>query len=417
MRIVHTADWHLGHVLYERDRVAEHRAFLTWLLELLERERADALLVCGDVFEGSNPPASAQALWYEFLAQASRRCPGLQIVVVAGNHDSPGRLEAPAPILEALRIHVVGILPRHKEGLELERLVVPLRERGKVDGNAAAWVAAVPFLRLSDLPSGDGAPGGIVAGVRDLYSRAIDCVRTRRAGEEPIVVTGHCYVEGVAASEASERKILGGNQHPLPVDIFPDDIAYVALGHLHLAQEVGGRNAVRYSGSPLPLSLDEDHYPHQVCVVDLKAGRPSRVRVVPVPRVVGIIRIPEEPQSLGSVLDLLKALPSARPLAPGADDFRPFLEVRLLRDGTEAGYRTAITDAVEGKDACLVKITISAVGTDRPSTERNEASLADLQPESVFLSLWERKFADPPPPTLLAAFHELVDLAGQEEEL
>ena len=416
MRIVHTADWHLGHVLHDRDREAEHRAFLDWLLVLLEEREVDALLVCGDVFDGANPPASAQALWYQFLAGTSRRCPGLQVVVVAGNHDSPARLEAPAPVLEALSVRVVGLLPRASEGLDLERLVVPLRKRTAKgeEGEVGAWVAAVPFLRLGDVPGGETEPGSVVEGVRAVYAKAIGAARARRKEGQALVATGHCYVEGMRVSEESERRILGGNQNPLPADLFPTDVDYVALGHLHYAQFVGGRQHVRYSGSPLPLSLDEDVYPHQVCVVDLEGGRPARIEKVPVPRSVGILRLPGKPEPLAEVLEILRQLPPERLLAPGAPDLRPYLEVRVRLETAELGYRAEIADALEGRDARLVKITAVKTGTGGAMADEEGASLATLTPDRVFRRLWERDYQDPLPPDLEAAFHELVQAAEQE---
>lgn len=416
MRIVHTADWHLGHVLYDRDREAEHRAFLGWLLALLEEQRVDALLVCGDVFESANPPASALALWYSFLADASRRCGGLQIVVVAGNHDSPARLEAPAPVLAALSVHVVGFLPRAEGEFDVERLVVPLRERTSgPGGEIAAWVAAVPFIRLGDLPAGEATPAGIVDGVRRIYEIALDAARAKRTAGQALLATGHCYVEGMRVSDESERKILGGNQHPLPVDVFPIDVDYVALGHLHFAQQVGGRSNVRYSGSPLPLSLDEDVYPHQVCLVELDSGRCKGVQTVRIPRSVPILRLPAEPAPLPEVLSLLAKLPAAPAREAGQPDLRPWLEVRVRIEGSEYGYQGEIAEAVEGRNARLVKITPHRTGSGETLAGGPGKSLSDLTPEKVFRKLWERGSSDPVPAELEAAFHELVDLASQEE--
>src|SRR5690606_35223811 len=147
------SDWHLGHSLHEHDRGPEHDAFLAWLLGALDDLDVDALIVAGDVFETANPPAAAQRRWYAFLAEARRRLPALDVVVVGGNHDSAARLDAPRDLLDSLGVHVVGGLPRRGDGaIDVDRLIVPLRDR---DGAIAAWVAAVPYLRASDLPRVD----------------------------------------------------------------------------------------------------------------------------------------------------------------------------------------------------------------------------------------------------------------------
>ncbi|EFK95742.1 exonuclease subunit SbcD [sediment metagenome] len=150
MCILHTSDWHLGQTLYDFDRTFEHQRFLDWLLATLKAEQPDALLIAGDVFDNSNPSASAQHQLYRFLTAARVQVPHLSIVVVAGNHDSPGRLEATAPFLKLFDAAVVGHVQRHADqSIDLERLVVPLRN---ARGDVAAWCLAIPFLRPSDVP-------------------------------------------------------------------------------------------------------------------------------------------------------------------------------------------------------------------------------------------------------------------------
>ena len=168
LRVFHTSDWHLGHSLHGLPRDYEHNSFLDWLLDTLENRQADALLIAGDLFDSANPSAAAQAMLYRFLVAAGQRLPGLQIVAIGGNHDSAARLEAPSPILDALNVHVVGSLRRCSDGsLDPQRLLVPLESK---DGSTAAWCAAVPFLRPSDLrgdPQEDEDP--LIAGVQNLY--------------------------------------------------------------------------------------------------------------------------------------------------------------------------------------------------------------------------------------------------------
>jgi exonuclease SbcD len=415
MRILHTSDWHLGHVLKDQDRDEEHRAFLAWLLGVLDSERIDVLLVTGDVFEGANPPATAQALWYGFLGDAARRCPGIQVVAIGGNHDSAGRLEAPAPILSAIRATVVGVLPRAGDRIDTSRLLVQVRERGSeaVEG----WVAAVPYLRLADVPGGDPAsPTAVVDGVRRVYDEALTAARALRKKEQALIVTGHCLVEGMKLSAESERAVLGGNTHPLPVDLFPEDVTYAALGHLHYPQAVGSRKNVRYAGSPIPLALDEDVYPHQVVVVEIEKGRLVDVRTILVPRSVDILRLPETgPRALEEVLELLRQLPAAPPRLDGEPDRRPYLEVRVRVERANALLNDEIREALEGRDARLLKITTEHAGTGQALADSDPVSLTDLDPEKVFRKLWERTYEAPLPPDLLAAFHELVERAHGEE--
>ncbi len=416
MRLLHTSDWHLGHTLHAVSRDEEHARFLGWLLDTLAREAVDALVVAGDVFETANPPASAQGAWYGFLAEVRARLPNLDVVVVGGNHDSAARLDAPQPLLDAFRVHVVGGLPR-SDGLkvDLQRLVVPLRD---ARGDVAAWCVAMPYLRVADLPSGGGEGGEdpLIAGVRQVYTLALEAARALRQPGQALVATGHCYMVGGAVSELSERKVLGGNQHALPVDVFPDDVAYVALGHLHLAQRVGGREHVRYSGSPLPLSLDEAAYPHQVLLVELEGERLREVRPLRVPRTVEVLRVPQDgPAPLEAVIAALGALPAAGEVEPGRE---PFLEVRVALDGPMPGLRRAIEEALVGRAARLVKLSVSYGGDGRTLAEARPAvELGDLAPEDVFRRRYAHLHGEAPPaPELLAAFHELIERVATQGE-
>ena len=130
LKLIHTADWHLGQTFFGYDREAEHEAFLGFLTNLLVERETDVLLIAGDVFDVTNPSAGAQRRFYRFLREANRLNPGLQIVIIAGNHDSAIRLEAPNPLLEELNTSIVGIVGRTDSGeIDLASLVVPLRNR------------------------------------------------------------------------------------------------------------------------------------------------------------------------------------------------------------------------------------------------------------------------------------------------
>ena len=417
MRILHTSDWHLGHVLRGQSREREHALFLDWLLETMGCEGIDALIVAGDVFETANPPATAWKAWFSFLAELRRRYRNLDVVVIAGNHDSAARLEAPGQILRDLGVHLVGTIPRKGDGeLDADRLVIPLRDAA---GHEAALCMAIPFLRQADLPGVAVTAGEdvdpLIEGMRILHAEIHSAARRRAAPGQALVATGHCYMVGTQISELSERKILGGNQHALPADLFPADIAYVALGHLHLAQTVGGREGVRYSGSPLPLSMSERDYAHQVCLVDLEEGQLARMRSLPVPRTVDMLRIPDRGSAAPE--ELLAALADLPDLSPETQGWeRSYLEVAAAIDRPQPDLPRRIEEALEGKEPRLVRLTLQSTGHHRSLAETAVAvELSDLQPEQVFLERYQRDHRGAPPGKLLQAFHQLVDEVAQEE--
>jgi len=424
MRLLHTSDWHLGQTLHNFDRTYEHQRFLDWLLDTIVAEQVDALLIAGDVFDNSNPSAASQRQLYRFLQQARGRMPQLDIVIIAGNHDSPGRLEAPGPLLEAHGTKVVGHVVRDADGsIDVGRMVVPLTGR---DGTVKAWCVAIPFLRPGDVPrieaaarEGDGDGDGdnpavdaYLSGIALLYQQAHELARSRCANGEAILAMGHCHMTGGDSSPDSERRILIGGTEALPASMFDPGIAYAALGHLHLAQKVGKQEHLRYCGSPLPLSFAEIGYQHQVLRIDLDGGKASDIVPLPVPRAVELLRVPAQPAPLTQVIAELVGLDlPALPLHE-----RPYLEVRVLLDGPEPSLRAQVEAALEGKPVRLAKIeptrkVVTAAGID---AALSLDQLARLQPDDIFRRLWQQRFGDDAPADQLAAFAELLGADGLE---
>ena len=414
MRLLHTSDWHLGQTLHNYDRLYEHQCFLDWLVDTLDEERIDVLLIAGDIFDNTNPSSAAQRQLYRFLQQARSRVPHLQVVVIAGNHDSPGRLEAPTPLLEAHGTIVVGNVLRGTDGeIDLERLLVPLHDR---DGQVAAWCLAVPFLRPGDVPRLRAAEGDEVTeaaaldpylqGTTLLYRQAYALARERAAEGQAIIAMGHCHMVDGKSSSDSERRIVIGGTEALPMTMFDPSIAYAALGHLHLAQKVGGREHVRYCGSPLPLSFSEVGYQHQVLRIDLDGGKVTAITPLFVPRAVALLRVPATPAPLEDALAALAALEFEPDLPPQA---WPYLEVRVLLDGPEPGLRVQIEAALAGKPVRLAKIepTRKQVAVDETALALSLDQLAQLQPDDVFRRLWLQKYGAEAPPEQLASFAEL----------
>jgi len=381
---------------------------MEWLHATIDERSVDALLVSGDIFDSANPSAEAQNMWYRFLAESRIRFPELNIVVIGGNHDSAARLNAPNPVLDALKIRVVGGLPRQGRQVDCRAACVPLTKGGRV----VAWVAAVPYLRPADLPLVSGGDP-LVEGVRGLYEDVFRALDELLEEGQALLAMGHCYMTGARLSELSERKVLGGNQHALPADIFPERVAYAALGHLHLAQEVT-RSSIRYSGSPIPLSLSERTYEHQVVQVDLDGDSVAGMESVPVPRTVQMCRVPRHgSKPLREVLDQLEALEVEE--NPDQDAPRPFLEVAVTLDKPEPSLRSDIESAIEGKGVYLAKISTEYTGHGMALGESaNLTGLREMKAEEVFRHCWSRSHDGEIPPYLMEAFHELLEEIHQE---
>jgi exonuclease SbcD len=399
VRLLHTSDWHLGHALRDFSREHEHAAFLDWLLRTCVREQPDVMVITGDVFDSATPPASAERMWFEFLAAARRARPGMDIVAIAGNHDSPARLGAASAVLRELGVHVVGGLPRNGDGaLDLDRILVPV-------AGGRGLVAAVPFLRPIDVSIEERDP------LAAVYGEVIAAARARRGPGQALIVTGHLYVAGAEPSASERRVSIGGQEAASARHLFlsgPEDIDYVALGHLHRAQRIW-RDTIRYAGAPLPLALDEARYRHQIAIVDF--GDRVDVRTLDVPRAVEIVKIAG---SLEEVLAEVAALP-ARAESPA-----PYLEVVVALGRPEPRLRSVIEAGLDGKHARLVQLRVELSGDGAALGDRVSARrLAELDPREVFAQLWARSHADAPSAAVIGAFERLLaevrgDLADPE---
>ncbi|KQQ40016.1 exonuclease SbcD [Duganella sp. Leaf126] len=414
MRLLHTSDWHLGQALHTIERHYEHQRFLDWLLDTIEAEQADALLVAGDIFDNANPSSASQKQLYRFLQRASERVPHLNLVVVGGNHDSPGRLEAPGPLLAAHGTRVIGAVQRNADGApDIESLVLPLTG---ADGAVHAWCLAVPFLRPGDVPrqpaasgagaDADAAADPYLAGIALLYRQALALALARRQPGQAIVAMGHCHMIDGQMSADSERRIVIGGTEMLPAGIFDPAIAYAALGHLHLAQAVGKQHHIRYSGSPIPLSFAEVGYRHQILRIDLDGEAVREIAPILVPRAVPLLRVPARPAPIAQVLDELAALD----LPPVPAEEQPLLEVRVRLDAPEPGLRARIEAALDGKPVRLAKIETSSAarGTAPDAEVMTLDRLEQLKPDDIFRQLYRQRFGNEAPSEQLSAFAELM---------
>ncbi|WP_413501094.1 exonuclease SbcCD subunit D C-terminal domain-containing protein [Psychrobacter maritimus] len=272
LTILHTSDWHLGRRLYGRMRYDEFEAFLSWLQDAISTQKVDVLIVAGDIFDTMTPSNRAQALYYEFLGKVSKSC-CQHIVIVAGNHDSPTFLDAPSNVLKFLNVHVIGTAC---EDLNDEVLVLD-----SADGTPHCIIAAVPYLRDRDVrssaagESADSKDANVIKGIRAHYDKVASIAKTKQAKlvevhqrHIPIIATGHLFAAGGTTTEDDGvRELYVGSLGKISADMFDEGFDYVALGHLHVPQRVGGRESIRYSGSPIAMGFGEAKQQKQVLLV------------------------------------------------------------------------------------------------------------------------------------------------------
>ncbi len=269
MKILHTSDWHIGQRLHNNDREDEHRHFFDWLKQTIISQNIDALLVCGDIFDIGFPANGVLKIYYSFLTSLIvTNC--RQVIITGGNHDSVSTLEAPKDILGFINVTVIG---GATEAPADE--IIEIHDAG---GKTQAVVCAVPFLREKNLrksiagESFADRENSIREGILSHYLQLSKLTETYQKENIPVIATGHLFVQGAVISE-SERGIYVGNQAGVSVSAFPQGFGYLALGHLHRAQQVGSKPPAFYSGSPLMLSFSEQFDKKQVNILEISDGK------------------------------------------------------------------------------------------------------------------------------------------------
>ena len=298
-----------------QDRKNEHEKFISWLLGIMTEKKIDALIIAGDIFDTGTPPNYAQAMYYKFLSQVRETGCG-QVIIVGGNHDSVSTLHAPKSLLKIFNVDVIGgissnltanfiknsnnldAIPKNNtlsdtvpcEDYYANEIIVVKNQAEEIKG----IVGAVPFLRERDIRKSVAGESyadksmALVEGIKNHYKKIARqaCIIQKKLSKNsllPMVVTGHLFTSGSKSSDGV-RDIYVGSLGQIGIDTFPDIFDYVALGHLHRSQSVGGCEHIRYSGSPIPLSFSESDNEKQVVLVDIEEnGAVPQIQTIKIP--------------------------------------------------------------------------------------------------------------------------------------
>ena len=386
MRILHTSDWHIGHRLYERRRIEEHRQFLDWLLTTLQEHAVDVLLVAGDIFDTALPSSEATDLYYQFLFRLYNETHA-HAVITAGNHDSPTRLAAPREFLRMGRIHVVGLASEPAECV----LSLPSE-------NPSVAIAAVPYLSENELShiSFETEPERAERYRERLKVFYRQCVERMPPGV-PKILMGHLFVHGGRVGD-SERNIQIGGATAMQISDFPDDVAYIALGHLHRPHAISGAaHPVQYAGSPLPLRFNEANYAKKVYLLDVPASGDVRVEEIEIP-------IFKELRTVAGNLDEVGLIA----MSPEWDG--KYIQVQLKLERPEVGISDRIREMFHqhGGEVLSVEVELPA------QTERQEIPIEDMrQPTEIFEQFYREKFNESPDELMMKTFDELLQLVEE----
>ncbi len=404
MKILHTSDWHLGRTLYGRKRYEEFEAMLTWLAETIVREQVDVLLVAGDVFDSSTPSHRAQEIYYRFLCRVASACH--HVVIIAGNHDSPSFLNAPKALLRALHVHVIGAAC---DPLADELLLLTHR-----DGSPAVLVCAVPYLRDRDIRVAEAGESledkerKLTEGLRQHYAAVVGLAERQRqalGGAIPIMAMGHLFTAGGQTVEGDGvRALYVGSVAYVPAALFPDSLAYLALGHLHVPQTVNGSEVMRYSGSPLPMGFGEARQEKSVCLVEMTPAGVV-VSLLPVPLFQPLETVRGDWQAIATRLQELVATRSPA-----------WLEVVYEGDTVIGDLRERLEQAVAGSGLDILCFKNNRLIHQALGQPYHDETLNDLEVNEVFdRCLAANKVPEGQRSELLHAYQETL-ISLQEED-
>lgn len=263
MKLLHTADWHLGRILYGRSMLEDQRYFIhSFLFPLIDREKPDALLLSGDIFDRQIAPVEAIRLFDDFVTGlcVDRQIP---LVAIAGNHDGADRLGLGARLYRAAGFYLTARLDPGAPPVKFP------------DQDREVHIYSLPYF--DPATARDCLSDPSIRGCGDAFAAVLDRLRQRLDPAACNILLAHCFVTGAAVSDSESPLFIGGSGE-VDAGLF-QDFDYVALGHLHRAQRAG-EDGVRYAGSPLKYSFDEEN--HHKSVTILEIGQGLSVRQVPV---------------------------------------------------------------------------------------------------------------------------------------
>ncbi|MDO8770502.1 MAG: exonuclease subunit SbcD [Burkholderiaceae bacterium] len=378
MRILHTSDWHLGQHFMGKSRQAEHQSLIDWLLIQVDEHAVDAVLIAGDIFDTGAPPSYARELYSQLVVRLHGA--GVALLLLGGNHDSVATLGESRAMLACLSTTVVAAVA----DAAAQVVVLPVRG-GKSE--AGCIVCAVPFIRPRDVlqsqagQSAEEKQQSMQAAIQAYYQSVYEAGRARQAELQkklgrvvPLIATGHLTTVGASSNE-SVREIYVGSLDAYPTAAFPP-VDYIALGHIHKPQKVGGLDHIRYCGSPIPLGFDEAKQQKEVLLVDLGADGLTAITPLQVPRFQLLISVS------GNLLALAAAITAAA--AEGSAEQSVWLEVTVAEDDYLSDLPARIEAMTQGLPVDVLRVrrqrgnaAVSIAGDARET-------LDELSPDDVF---------------------------------
>lgn len=409
MKIIHTSDWHIGQTLYNYSREEEHIYFFNQLKNIIIEEKPDALVVSGDVFHSATPTVVSQRLYYHYLVELSKLDDDLQIIIVAGNHDSPSRLEAPRELWNAFNVSVIGYLDFYRDtdadelSYDVSKIEVPIKRNNEIIG----WILAVPYINPGNYPSlkeNDSYSNRVFSFYNDLKNNLKS--HSQYNENQHIIATGHFTLNG--ANTKGHDRMIGGLESVNAEEISSlTDIDYWALGHIHHPQYVGNNKKMRYSGSPFAMNFNED-YGHSVSIVEME-NHNVNVRVLEIEPLIPLLDFPIKPESYDDAERLEDVMDKLADIL----DKELYIRLHLKSDLSLSELENAmIMDRFKDKKARYCGVQIYLPTKVDPSSNKEIRTIEEFKSISPFelgCSVYEKKNNAEMPEEMKLMFKEVCD--------
>jgi exonuclease SbcD len=384
MRILHTADWHVGKTLRRRPRLAETADVLADVVRIAFEEEVDVVLVCGDIFDQFAPSAEAERVVYQTLLEL--RAGGSQVLVIPGNHDNAKRFSAIEQLTGAAGIQLVPEVRRPESGGLIE---LPSR-----DGKHVAQVATLPWVSEKSLIGAEEMMG-LEEDPNKAYAeelpRLLGALCSKFEAGKVHLLAAHVFVGG-AKIGGGERELTIGDLFAIPAPSLPSTPQYIALGHVHRPQQVPAAAVpARYAGSLLQLDFGEREQAKSVVLIDVDPGKPAKTRTVP----------------LTGGRQLLDVTGTLSELNEMEIDPEAFLRVMLRCEGPSPGIAEEVREILPG--ALEVRLDYErADGEHEPGEQRR------LSPRELFERYYQTRHGAQAGKSLSSLFDELLEEVSGE---
>lgn len=409
MKIIHTSDWHIGQTLHQYSREEEHKHFFNQLKNIILEENPDALIVSGDIFHSAAPTVISQRLYYHTLVELSRLNNDLQIIIVAGNHDSPSRLEAPRELWKAFNVTVVGNLDFYKEvdennlTYDASKIEIPITKNNAIIG----WVLAVPFINAGNYPTievNDTYSNRVFSFYNNLKNNLKQNIQFKE--NHSVVATGHFMIDG--SDIKGNDKITGGIESVESDSISTlSDIDYWAFGHIHHPQFVGMKNNMRYSGSPFALTFNED-YAHSVSIVEID-NHDVKINIKEIEPLIPICDFPFKAKSYDNAIPLETILDRLNEVL----DKEIYIRLHVKADIPLSDVQNArIIDKFTDRKAkyCGTQVYLPELSVNEPSSSiRSIEEFKSISPYELGCHVYKKKNNTEMPDEMRQIFKDVCD--------